>query len=70
MSDSKKNNYNDQLYKMMADLYIIDKLSITEACAKLKITQKTYYNICKKLGRPSVFEFKDARFNFIGNDNN
>jgi hypothetical protein len=68
MSESNKVNYNHQLYKIIADLYIIDKLSINKACAKINITPRAYYKICKKLSLPSVVELKDARFNFIDND--
>jgi len=70
MSKTDKVNYNEQLYKTMADLYIINKLSIKEACNKIGISKQTYYNICKKLCLPSVSELKDARFNFIDNDRN
>ena len=70
MSETNKVNYNDQLYKTIADLYIINKLSIKKACNKIGISKQTYYNICKKLCLPSVFELKDARFNFIDNDRN
>ena len=63
-----QNKYYIEIYKEIADLYIIDRLSIPKACAKAGITKKTYYNICKKLGAPSVATMKDARLDYISND--
>ena len=62
--------YYKEVYKAIADLYVIDKLSLPAACAKVSIRLQTYYNICKKLGYSSVTTMKDARLNFISNANN
>ena len=70
MCSDKTNQYNKEVYNTIADLYVIDKLSIPKACAKVGITKKTYYNICKKLGHLSIVRIKDARLNFISNANN
>jgi hypothetical protein len=70
MNINQKTKYNEQVYRTVADLYIIDKLSISNSCAKIGITKKTYYNICKKLCYPSVTILKDARLTFILNENN
>ena len=65
-----QNKYYIEVYKEIADLYLIDKLSIPKACAKVKITKKTYYNVCKRLGTPSVATMKDARLDYISGDSN
>ena len=61
-------NYNYAIYKKVAELYISDKFSIINACAKIGITKQAYYKICKKLGYQSVSSMKDARVNFIDNE--
>jgi DNA-binding XRE family transcriptional regulator len=66
---TKVYGYRNELYKTVADLYIIDKLSISNSCAKIGISKQTYYNICKKLCYPSVSIMKDARLSFILNEN-
>ena len=62
--------YHIEVHKEIADLYIIDRLSLPKACAKVGITKKTYYNICKKLDVPSVATMKDARLDYISGDSN
>lgn len=64
-----KNVYYNLIYRAMADLYIIEKLSLTDACARLNISTTTYYRIIKYLGFPSVSSMKDARLNFEMNEN-
>ena len=63
-------NYFEEIYKTIADLYIIEKYSIAKACTKLGITPKTYYNICNKLKYSSIATKKDARLNFLAIENN
>ena len=65
-----QNKYHIELYKEIADLYIIDRLSLPKACAKVGITKKTYYNICKKLICPSVATMKEYRLDYISHDSN
>jgi len=69
MSTDKNYKYHAELYKAIADLYIIDRLSLKKACAKVGISKQTYYNICKKLDVPSVSTLKDARLDYISSDN-
>jgi len=57
--------YYEEVYKAIADLYVKEKLSLPAACAKIGISIRTYYTICKKLGLASVTKYKDARLNFI-----
>ena len=70
MSTDKTLKYYNEVYKAVANLYVIEKLSVPAACAKINITTRTYYNICKKLDYSSVTTMKDARLNFISNANN
>jgi hypothetical protein len=70
MNTDKTRKYNEEVYKAMADLYVIEKLSLASACAKIGISIRNYYKICKKLGFQSVTTYKDARLNFISKDNN
>jgi hypothetical protein len=41
-------------YKKINDLYCNNFMSITRACKKIGISPKTYQNMCKELGKPSV----------------
>ena len=70
MNTDKNYEYYEKTYKAIADLYVIEKLSLPAACAKLGISIRTYYNMCKKLGLASVTTYKNARLNFISNANN
>ena len=70
MNTDKKHNYNEEVYKAIADLYVKEKLSLPAACTKLGIAIRTYYSICKKLNLQSVTIYKDARLNFISDANN
>ena len=71
MTTDKNYKYHAELYKAISDLYIIDRLSLKRASAKVGITRQTYYNICKKLGVPSLTTIKDARLDYISdNDTN
>ena len=70
MSTDKTIKYYNEVYRTIADLYVIDTLSLPAACAKVKITTRTYYKICKVLNCASVAKFKDARLNFISNNDN
>ena len=70
MSSERTIRYYNEVYKTIADLYVIDRLTIPKACAKIGITKQTYYKICKKLGYQSVTTYKDARVNFISSSNN
>lgn len=65
MTGEKTVKYYKALINKVADLYVVDKLSIPKACARLGVTERTYYNACKKLGVESVRVAKDARVNFI-----
>ena len=65
MSTYKNYKYHAEVYKEIADQYLLDKLSIPKACTKVGITKQTYYNICKKLEVPSVVTIKDARLDYI-----
>ena len=65
MSTDKNSKYHAELYKAIADLYIINRLSLKKACAKVFISKQTYYNICKHLGVPSVSTIKDARLDYM-----
>ena len=67
MTQSK---YHKEVYKEIADRYILDRLSIPKACAKVGITKRTYYNICKKLDVPSVVTLKDVRLDYISGESN
>ena len=69
MKDVLKVAYYSQIYRVMADLYIIEKLSLTDACSRLNISTTTYYRILKHLGFPSVSLMKDARMNVKMNEN-
>lgn len=70
MSTEKTMKYYNEVYRTIAELYVIDKLSLPVACAKVKITTQTYYRICRKLNVASVSKYKDARLNFISDNNN
>ncbi len=70
MSSNETVKYYAEVYKAIANLYVIDRLSLPEACAKVRISLQTYYRISKKLGLSSVTTYKDARLNFISNANN
>lgn len=70
MSTEKTIKYYKEVYRAIADLYVIDKLSLPAACAQVKISTRTYYKICRKLGVASVTQYKDARLNFISDNNN
>ena len=70
MCSDKTIQYYKEVYKVIADLYVIERLSLPVACAKVDIRLQTYYNICKKLGYSSVTTMKNARLNFISNANN
>ena len=70
MNTGKTHKYYEEAYKAIADLYVIEKLSLPAACAKIGISTRTYYKMCKKLGFQSVTTYKDARLNFISKDNN
>ena len=70
MSTDKTCKYYEEVYKAIADLYVIERLSLPAACAKIGISTRTYYKMCKKLGLASVTTYKDARLNFISKDNN
>ena len=69
MTTDKTTKYYTEVYRTIADLYVIDKLSLPAACAKVKITTRTYYKICKVLRCQSVTQYKDARLNFISDNN-
>ena len=69
MCQDKTVKYYTEVYKEIADLYIINRLSVPKACAKVGITKKTYYLICKKLGVPSVATLKDARLDYLSDNN-
>ena len=70
MSTDNTMKYYNEVYRAIADLYVIDKLSLPAACAKVKITTQTYYRICRKLNVASVSKYKDARLNFISSHDN
>ena len=70
MSSDKITKYYTEAYKAIADLYVIEKLAVPAACAKIGISTRTYYKMCKTLGFQSVTTYKDARLNFISKDNN
>ena len=70
MSTDKTRKYYEEIYKAIADLYVIEKLSLPAACVKIGISIRSYYYICKKLRLASVTTMKDARLNFISNANN
>jgi predicted DNA-binding transcriptional regulator AlpA len=69
MSIIDKNKFNKEIYKEIADLYIINKLSLSQACAKVGMSQRNYYKICKKLDVPSVHSIKHRRLDYIDNEN-
>lgn len=69
MSINHKYKFNAEVYKEIADLYIINKLSLTQACAKVGISRQTYYDICKKLNVPSVHTIKYKRLDYRDNEN-
>ena len=70
MASDNTLKYYTEAYKTIADMYIIEKLSLPAACNKIGIKLQTYYKICKILNVSSVTKYKDARFNFISKDNN
>ena len=70
MSSDNTIKYYTDVYKAIADIYVIEKLSLPAACAKVGVKLQTYYKICKKLNVPSVTTYKNARLNFISNANN
>ncbi len=70
MNTEKTVKYYEEAYKAIAELYVKSKLSLPAACAKIGISTRTYYKMCKKLGLVSVTTYKDARLNFISKDNN
>ena len=70
MDSDKTIKYYKEVYKEIADQYIIDKLSLPRACAKIGISTRTYYKICKRLNVPSVVTMKDARLDYISGDSN
>jgi DNA-binding XRE family transcriptional regulator len=69
MSTDKNSKYHAEVYKAIADLYIMNRLSLKKACAKVGISKQTYYNICRKLDVPSVSTIKEARLDYISSDN-
>ena len=69
MSHDSTVKYYTEVYKEIADLYIINRLSILKACAKVGINKKTYYRICKRLDVPSVSTIKDARLDYLSDNN-
>ena len=70
MSSNKTVEYYAAAYKAIANLYVIDRVSLPAACARVWISLQTYYRISRKLGLSSVTTYKDARLNFISKDNN
>ena len=60
--------YHIEVHKEIADLYLIDRLSIPKACAKVGISPRSYYKICKKLNVPSIVTKKDGRLDYISSD--
>ena len=60
--------YYQEVYRIIGRLYVIDKLSIPKACVKLGISDRTYYNACKRLGFSSVTQVKDERLKYISDE--
>lgn len=52
-SDIRHKMYTE-IYDKIEDLYCNERLNVTQACKREKITPSRYYKICKTLGKPSV----------------
>lgn len=65
MSNEKTIKYHKEVYNTITDLYLYEGLSIPKACAKIPISLKTYYNICKKFNVPSIANNKDVRLDLM-----
>lgn len=51
---SNKDNMYNNIYNNVNELYTTKLLRINECCRKNNITTNTYYNICKRLNKPSI----------------
>ena len=57
--------YYKQVYNTITELYVLDRLSIPQACAKIPISIKTYYKICKRFDMPSAVTYKHKRIEYM-----
>ena len=53
-SGGSNNNFYLNKYNNVNEIYVNNLLTLNESCKKNNMTTNTYYNICKRLNKPSI----------------